>query len=74
MLVHSFNPSTQEAEAGGSLEFKANLVYRTSFMTSRATQRNLSQLHTRTPTPKREKFKWYLNYQLAFTRQKNCLS
>jgi hypothetical protein len=32
--------STQEAEAGGSLEFKASLVYRASSRAARATQRN----------------------------------
>ena len=34
MVAHAFNPSAQEAEAGGSL------VYRTSSRTSRATQRD----------------------------------
>jgi hypothetical protein len=40
VVVHAFNPSTQEAEAGGSLEFEASLVYRVSSRTARATQRN----------------------------------
>ena len=39
VMAHAFNPSTLEAEAGGS-EFKANLVYRSSSRTVRATQRN----------------------------------
>ena len=39
MVVHAFNPSTWEAEAGRS-EFKASLVYRISFRTARVTQRN----------------------------------
>ena len=26
-MAHTFNSSTQEAEAGGSLEFEASLVY-----------------------------------------------
>jgi hypothetical protein len=39
MVAHTFNPSTQEAEAGRSLEFKASLVYRASSRTARATQR-----------------------------------
>ena len=34
--AHTFNPSTQEAEAGGSL-FEASLVYRGSFRISWAT-------------------------------------
>jgi hypothetical protein len=36
MVVHAFNPSTWEAEAGRSLEFKASLVYRVSSRTARA--------------------------------------
>ena len=40
MAAHTFNPSTWEAEAGGS-EFKASLVYRVSSRTGQATQRNL---------------------------------
>ena len=36
----AFNSSTQEAEAGGSLEFGASLVYREHSKTARATQRN----------------------------------
>ena len=35
-----FNPSTQEAETGGSLEFEASLVYTVSTRIARATQRN----------------------------------
>ena len=30
MVVHTFNPSTQEAEADHLCEFKASLVYRAS--------------------------------------------
>jgi hypothetical protein len=33
------NPSTREAEAGKSLEFKASLVYRVSSRTAKATQK-----------------------------------
>ena len=41
MVAHTFNPSTQEAESGGSLEFKASLlVYRACSKTARTTQRN----------------------------------
>ena len=40
MVAHTFNPSTWEAEAGGSLEFKASLVYRVSCRAARTTQRN----------------------------------
>jgi hypothetical protein len=40
VVAHAFNPSTWEAEAGGSLEFEASLVYRVSSRTTRATQRN----------------------------------
>lgn len=40
VVVHAFNLSTLEAEAGGSTEFKASLVYRTSSKIAWATQRN----------------------------------
>ena len=40
IVVHAFNRSTWEAEADGSLSSEASLVYRTSFRTARATQRN----------------------------------
>jgi hypothetical protein len=40
VVVHAFNPSTWEAEAGGFLSFKASLVYRVSSRIARATQRN----------------------------------
>ena len=39
MVVHAFNPGTQEAEAGGS-EFEGSLVYRVSSRIGRATRRN----------------------------------
>jgi hypothetical protein len=39
VVAHAFNPSTREAEAGGS-EFKASLVYKVSSRTARAIQRN----------------------------------
>lgn len=31
MVAHAFNPSIWEAEAGGSLEFEASLLYRIEF-------------------------------------------
>jgi hypothetical protein len=34
------NSSTQEVEAGRYLEFEASLVYKSSFRTARATERN----------------------------------
>jgi hypothetical protein len=39
MVAHTFNPSTREAERRIS-EFEANLVYKVSSRTARATQRN----------------------------------
>ena len=36
MIVHTFNPSTQEAEAGG----QANLLYRVSSRTAMTIQKN----------------------------------
>jgi hypothetical protein len=41
VVVHVFNPSTWEAEAGGFLSSRpACLVYRVSSRTARATQKN----------------------------------
>ena len=40
MVVHAFNPRTQEGRGRQISEFKANLVYKVSFRTARATQRN----------------------------------
>jgi hypothetical protein len=40
MVAHAFNPSTQEAEAGGFLSSRASLVYNVSARTARTTQRN----------------------------------
>jgi hypothetical protein len=49
------NPSTWEAEAGRFPEFKASLVYRVSFRTARATQRNpIWKTKTKTKKPRRD--------------------
>lgn len=40
VVAYPFNPSTEEVEAGGSLEFKDNLVYRERSKMTRATQKN----------------------------------
>jgi hypothetical protein len=40
VVVHTFNPSSQEAEESRSLEFEASLVYRGSSRTAKATERN----------------------------------
>jgi hypothetical protein len=40
VVVHAFNSSIWEAEAGGFLSSKAALVYRVSSRTARAIQRN----------------------------------
>ena len=37
VVVHVFNPSALESKAGRSLEFKANLLYRTSSRFARVT-------------------------------------
>ena len=37
VVVHVFNCSTSEAEAGGISEFEARLVYRVSSRTARST-------------------------------------
>jgi hypothetical protein len=40
VVVHAFNPSTWEAEAGGFLSFQDSLVYKVSSRTAWALQRN----------------------------------
>jgi hypothetical protein len=40
MIAHAFNLSTREAEAGGSPELEASLVYTVSSRTARTAQRN----------------------------------
>lgn len=40
VVIHAFNPNTQKAEAGGSLEFTVSLVYRARSGIARATQIN----------------------------------
>jgi hypothetical protein len=40
MVVHAFNPSTQEGRSRQISEFEASLVYKVSSRTVRATQRN----------------------------------
>jgi hypothetical protein len=54
VVVHAFNPSTWEAEAGGFLEFAAILVYRVSSRTARATQRNPVSKQTNKQTYKKK--------------------
>jgi hypothetical protein len=39
-ILHTFNPSTWEADEGYVCEFKASLVYKVSSRTARATQSN----------------------------------
>jgi hypothetical protein len=48
VAAHAFNPSTQEAEAGGFLSSRLAVVYRVSSRTARAIQRN--------PVSKKKKF------------------
>ena len=40
MVVHAFNPSNQEGRSRQISELEASLVYKVSFRTARATQRN----------------------------------
>jgi hypothetical protein len=46
VVAHSFSLSSQDTEAGRSLEFQASLVYIVSSRTVRATQKNLSETTT----------------------------
>jgi hypothetical protein len=51
VVAHTFNPSTQEAEAG-RFEFEASLVYKVSSRTARAIQRNPTLKKQKTKTKK----------------------
>jgi hypothetical protein len=62
VVAHTFNPSTQEAEAGGSLEFKASLVYRVSNMPARvSSQRNPSPPLSPPPKKRRRRIEMMKN-------------
>jgi hypothetical protein len=54
-MVHTFNPSTWESEAG-KFEFKARLVYRVSSRTARATQKNPVSKNQKKKTKKKNSF------------------
>lgn len=54
VVPYTFNPSSWEAEAGKSIKFKTSLVYKASFRTSRATQRNP---FSKNQNPKQNKIK-----------------
>jgi hypothetical protein len=62
VVVHTFNPSNQEAEAGG-FEFKASLVNRVSSRTARAKQRN--------PVSKKHKVAQWLRAMTALLKIPN---
>lgn len=47
--MQTFEPSTWEAEAGESLEFKATLIYRVSSRAARGTQRNAVSKNNNNP-------------------------
>ena len=58
MVAHTFNPSIQEAETRGSLEFEVSLVYRVSSRTARTAQRNhvsKDQKQNKTQKPQNKK-------------------
>lgn len=48
MVVHSFNPSTGEADARGGRASEASLVYKESSRTTSTTQRDLVLKHKQT--------------------------
>jgi hypothetical protein len=55
VVVHAFNPSTKEAEVGGSL-FEVSLVFRASPRIAKATQRNpVSKTKIQTKTKNKQK-------------------
>jgi len=53
MMVHAFNPNTQEAEQADLHEFKAVLVYRPSSRTAKTTQKNPALRKKKTKQNKR---------------------
>jgi hypothetical protein len=71
MIVHTFNPSTREAESRWISEFKASLDYR-----ARTTQRNLASennnkcIHTHTHTQARQSEKERTDLQRGSTSPK----
>ena len=48
VVAHTFNPSTWEVEAGGSLEFEVSLIYKVSSRTVRTVTRRKSLLKGQT--------------------------
>jgi hypothetical protein len=60
-MMHTFNPSSQEAEAGRISEFEASLVYKVSSRTARAIQRN--------PVSKNQRFIIISKYTVAVFRK-----
>ena len=40
MVVYAFNPSAQEGETGGDLQFKGSLIYKVSYRTAGAVQKS----------------------------------
>lgn len=56
-MVHTFNPRSSEAEAGGSLEFKANLDYRWSTRIARETLSQKKKEKERKEKKRKEKKK-----------------
>jgi hypothetical protein len=56
VVAHVFNPSTQEAEAGGFLSSEASLVYKVSSRTARAIQRKAVSKQNKTKQNKTNKF------------------
>ena len=55
MVVHAFNPSTQEGRSRQISEFEASLVYKVNFRTARATQRNpVSKKKPKQPPPQKK--------------------
>ena len=55
MVVHAFNPSTWEAEAGEFLSSEASLVYKVSSRTARAIKRNPVSKNKQTNKKKNKK-------------------
>jgi hypothetical protein len=55
VVVHAFNPSTREAEAGRSQEFEDRLIYRVISKTARVTHRETLSWKTKMNKPTNQK-------------------
>ena len=75
-VVALFNPSTLEAEAGGSCEFEASLVYRVSSRTARTIQgnpvwKNNNNKHRTQPNPTQKPYSFFIKETIVSSLKKS---